>query len=153
MTTAENIDVIRRFPAQLEALITGLTAEELTTAYNAPEWTVAQNVHHLVDSHMNSYVRMKLMQTETNPTLKPYDQDVWAKQPDAESADLGPSLAILRGLHHRWANFLEGVEDWSRPGYHAANGPVTLESQLGYYVAHCQGHLDQIQAVIDKMPK
>jgi hypothetical protein len=153
MSTAEKIDVIRDFPSKLEALVTGLTSEELTTAYNAPEWTVAQNVHHLVDSHMNSYVRMKLMQTESNPHLKPYDQDDWAKLSDSQAADIRASLAILRGLHQRWTIFLESVEDWSRPGYHPANGPVTLESQLDYYAAHCEGHLKQIQAVIDKMPK
>ena len=153
MTTAEKIDAIRRFPSQLEALVTDLTPEELTTAYNAPEWTVAQNVHHLVDSHMNSYIRMKLMQTEDNPTLKPYDQDDWANLPDSQSADIRASLAIIRGLHQRWSVFLENVEDWSRTGYHPANGPVTIASQLEYYVAHCEGHLKQIQAVLDKMPK
>jgi hypothetical protein len=153
MNTAEKIDVIRRFPSQLEALVTDLTPEELTTAYNAPEWTVAQNVHHLVDSHLNSYIRMKLIYTEENPTLKPYDQDVWAKLTDAEMADIRPSLAMLRGLHQRWAVFLESVEDWDRAGYHPDNGPVTLGSQLEYYVAHCEGHIKQIQAVLDKMPK
>ena len=153
MTTTDKIDVIRRFPVQLEALVANLTPEELTTAYNAPEWTVAQNVHHLVDSHINSYIRMKLMQTEDNPTLKPYDQDVWATLPDAQLADIRSSMTILRGLHQRWAIFLESVEDWERPGYHPANGAVTLGSQLEYYAAHCEGHLKQIQAVIDKMPQ
>ena len=78
MTTAEKIDVIRSFPSKLEALVSDLTPEELTTAYNAPEWTVAQNIHHLADSHLNSYVRMKLMYTEDNPTLKPYDIYIYA---------------------------------------------------------------------------
>lgn len=153
MTTAEKIEAIRRFPSQLEALVTDLTSEELTTAYNASEWTVAQNVHHLVDSHMNSYIRMKFIQTQDNPTLTPYDQDVWANLPDSQSADIRASMAIIRGLHQRWSVFLENVDDWARPGYHPDNGPVTLELQLDYYVAHCEAHLKQIQAALDKMPK
>jgi len=153
MTTAEKIDALRRFPAQLEALVADLTPDELTTAYNASEWTVAQNVHHLADSHINSYIRMKLIQTEDTPTLKPYDQDDWAKLPDSIEADIHPSMTLLRGLHLRWARFLESVQDWQRPGFHPANGAVTLASQLDYYVAHCEGHIKQIQAVIDNMPK
>jgi len=153
MTTAEKIDVLRRFPAQLEALVTDLTPEELTTAYNAPEWTVAQNVHHLADAHMNGYIRFKLAFTETNPPIKTYEQPLWADTADGKDADIRPSLALLRGLHQRWVIFLESLEDWSRTGIHPERGPLTLEQLLDTYVGHCTAHTNQIQAVLDKMPK
>src|SRR3982750_4114327 len=123
MTTAENIDVIRSFPARLEALVMDLTPEELTTAYNAPEWTVAQNVHHLADAHMNGYIRFKLMVTEDGPPMKAYEQPLWAELADAKDADIRPSLALLRALHQRWTLFLESIEDWSRIGVHPQRGP------------------------------
>src|SRR6185503_17487636 len=82
------IDAIRHLPTQLADLVARLTPEQLTTPYLPGEWTVAQNVHHLVDSHMNSYIRCKLMATEDHPPLKPYDQDAWAALPDATSAGI-----------------------------------------------------------------
>lgn len=111
------IDRIRCLPNELEACISGLTEEQLTTHFIEGEWTVAQNVHHLADSHTNSYIRFKLTLAEENPPLKPYDQDVWADMVDATSGDITSSLILLRGLHSRWANLLEGFsdEDWIAP--------------------------------------
>ena len=82
------IDKIAALPGQIEALVHGLSNAQLTTHYLPNEWTVAQNVHHLFDSHVNSYIRCKLIATEDNPPLKPYDQDQWANFPDASSADI-----------------------------------------------------------------
>lgn len=144
------IGQIGRLPAELEALVGGLSPEQLTSAYLVGEWTVAQNVHHLADSHMNSYIRCKLIATEDNPTLKPYNQEDWAGFPDAQSADLSTSLALLRALHTRWVAFFTNLPEaaWQRTGYHPENGTVTLESQLHYYAAHGQGHLDQIRRTL-----
>jgi hypothetical protein len=143
---AELINDIRNLPMQVERLIAGLTAQQLTTHYLANEWSVAQNVHHLADSHMNSYIRCKLIATEDNPTLKPYDQDAWARFDDAQMADVSQSLAMLRALHARWVIFFEELrgEQWERRGFHPDNGAVTLNSQLQNYAAHGKGHLDQI---------
>jgi len=149
MTSQERkplIDKIRRLPAQIEALVSGLNATQLTTHFLAGEWTVAQNVHHLADSHMNSYIRCKLILTEEHPPLKPYDQDAWANLPDAQSADLSTSLTLLQQLHTRWVIFWETLPDdaWSRTGFHPANGVVTLDDQLRGYADHGEAHIDQI---------
>ena len=142
----ELIDQIRQLPAQLAALVNNLTPAQLTTAYIAGEWTVAQNVHHLADSHMNSYIRCKLIATEDTPTLKPYDQDHWAALPDATDGDISTSLALLHSLHVRWTAFFTQLapSDWARTGFHPENGTVTLEGQLQTYAAHGLGHIDQI---------
>ncbi len=140
------IDQIRALPQQLEALTRDLTVEQLRTAYLPGEWTVAQNVHHLADSHMHSYIRCKLIATEDDPPLKPYDQDQWATFPDATSAEIDVSLALLKSLHMRWVSFWEqlGEQDWQRTGQHPENGTVSLERQVQLYAAHGVGHLDQI---------
>ncbi len=96
------IDAIDRLPGQLEQLLAGMTPDELTGHFLPGEWTVAQNVHHLADSHMNSYIRCKLMVTEDNPPLKPYDQDAWAALPDAQQPEIQVSLQLLTALHARW---------------------------------------------------
>ena len=148
MTTQErqqDIDKIRRLPGQIEALVSGLSAAQLTTHFLASEWTVAQNVHHLADSHMNSYIRCKLILTEEKPPLKPYDQDAWANLPDAQSADLSASLLLLAQLHARWVTFWETLPEtaWSRVGFHPDNGPMTLADIVQGYAAHGEAHIDQ----------
>jgi exoribonuclease II len=152
MNRNEKIGVIRDFVPHLEKLIEGLSDEQLTTAYNAPEWTIAQNVHHLVDSHANSYIRFKLIVTQDNPTLVGYNQVAWAELPDAKDASIEDSLLILRGLHARWARFLSSITDWSRSGSHTESGRLTLDRLLDTYANHCEAHLKQIREVIDKMP-
>ncbi len=148
------IQTLRDFPDALESLIDGLTPEELTTAYNAPEWTIAQNVHHVADSHMNSFIRLKLILTEENPPLKAYRQADWANLPDANHADVGVSLLLLRGLHARLVQVYESLTDeqWGRIGTHTESGTMTPAKLVEIYSNHCQAHLKQIQEVLDKMP-
>ena len=144
------INKIRRLPLQVEELVSGLSPQELTAKPLAGEWTVAQNVHHIADSHINSYVRCKLMATEDNPTLKPYDEGAWALLSDGSSSDLSDSLTLLKALHARWVQFWENLPDdaWQRTGMHPESGPVTLARQLELYVEHGEAHLDQIRRTL-----
>lgn len=144
------IDKIRAFPPRLEALVSGLSDQDLTTHYLPQEWTVAQNVHHLADSHMNAFVRVKLALTEDKPTIKPYDQDEWAKLPESTKADLQDSLMILAGLHSRWALLFDSLDesDWARQLMHPERGVITLEDILKTYANHCDAHVDQIQRTL-----
>jgi hypothetical protein len=146
----EMIEKIRMFPAQLRERVSRLTDVQLTTHFLEGEWTVAQNVHHLADSHMNSFVRMRLILTEDRPTLKPYDQDVWARLADSGTTALEESLSILDGLHRRWVRLFEslGEAEWRRAGLHPEIGEVTLDDILTIYAAHGEGHIDQINRTL-----
>ncbi|MBW7885755.1 MAG: DinB family protein [Caldilineaceae bacterium] len=140
------IEKIRRLPGQVEALIADLTPEQLAGHFLPNEWSVAQNVHHLADSHMNSYIRCKLIATEEEPVLKPYDQDRWAVMPDATGVALAPSLELLRALHTRWVHFWESLEpaEWERSGMHPESGILTLAMILHIYADHGEAHIDQM---------
>src|SRR5215213_4831247 len=142
----ELIEKIRELPARLRERVSGLTDAQLTTHFQAGEWTVAQNVHHLADSHMNSFIRIRLILTEERPTLKPYDQDRWATLADSGTTALEESLSLLDGLHARWVRLFESLDEpaWQRSGLHPENGEVTLEDILRIYAMHGQGHIDQI---------
>lgn len=144
------IEKIQRLPTQIEHLVDSMTEAELSGRFVAGEWSAAQNVHHLADSHINSYIRCKLIATETHPTLKPYDQDAWAALPDAGNRDVSTSLAILRGLHARWVRFFSELDDasWLRTGFHPEAGVVTLDDQLRLYAGHGEGHIEQIRRTI-----
>jgi hypothetical protein len=145
---------IRDLPDQVATLVQDLSPAQLTTPYLAGEWTVAQNVHHLADSHMHSYLRCKLIATEDQPPLKPYDQDRWATFADATDGDVTVSVTLLRSLHRRWVTFWDHLPDaaWQRTGDHPEHGLVSLERQLQLYAAHGLGHLDQMTRTLAAQP-
>lgn len=155
-TRADYIDAYRKLPAQLREKVQGLSVEQLTTAYNEPEWTIAQNIHHLADTHMVCIRRFKLILTSPSFQFTSYDVNAIAEYPDAKDADIEHSLKILEGLHARWAILLENLseEQWGKVG--RASSPdrpdYNLEELARVYAQHGLNHLQQIQDVLDKMP-
>lgn len=147
------INRIKKLPADLEAEVTGLSDSQLDTPYRDGGWTVRQVVHHLVDSHMNSVIRMKLILTEDHPTLRPYDQEKWAELPDTRKPPVDGSLQELKNLHQRWCYLLDQITDqqWQRTGYHPENGGMILEDFLKTYSHHGENHLKQITTLKEKM--
>ncbi len=139
------IDRLRRFPDELEQLVKGLTERELYTAYIPDEWSVAQNVHHLPDSHMNAYVRTRLILTEDKPALKGYAQAEWAKLADYK-LPIEHSLLLLRSLHVRWCALLGSLtaSDFARTGIHSEIGAINIDDILNTYSNHCEAHIEQI---------
>lgn len=144
------IEKIRSLPTQLEAIVQNLSDADLHTHFIEGEWTVAQNVHHLADSHMNSFIRLKLILTEDNPPLKPYLQEKWAELPDSCNLPVVSSLALLKGLHERWCILLSQLQadDWQRSGLHPEIGAVTPDDLLRIYAGHGEDHIDQIKRTL-----
>lgn len=149
LTSAERQDMmakIQRLPADLEVAVQGLNEKQLDTSYREGGWTVRQVVHHLADSHLNGFVRMKLILTEERPTLKPFDQNTWAQTVDVTQTPILSSLAILKGLHARWSALLEGLPEASfqRTAFHPEIGEVTLDDLVAIHARHGDNHLAQI---------
>ncbi len=140
---------IEEAPAQLRAAVAGLTDAQLDTPYRPGGWTVRQVVHHLADSHMNAYVRFRLALTENEPTVKPYDEKLWANLSDARTAPADISLSLLETLHQRWVRFLCSLkpEDFSRVFNHPEHGRVALEKNLVMYAWHGKHHIAHITSV------
>lgn len=140
------IKKIRSFPDELRAVVTPLSASQLTAESIPGEWTVAQVIHHIADAHMNAYIRFKLVLVEDYPTFKPYEQEDWAETPEAVSDQVADSLAIIQGLHGRWTRLMDALTDdqWPRKGLHPVLGEISLEGLLEGYARHSQNHLDQI---------
>jgi hypothetical protein len=148
-TREDKIQKIQRLPDDLQRSVTGLTDAQLDTPYRPGGWTARQVVHHLADSHMNAYTRVRLLLTEDEPTIKPYDQDKWAALPDASSLPVDVSLALLGPLHVRLAAAFRNAspEDWSRGARHPDHGRLTLDQFLNEYAWHGHHHLEQIDAL------
>jgi uncharacterized damage-inducible protein DinB len=144
------IESIISLPGRLEKAVGRLEAAQLDTPYRTVGWTVRQLIHHIADSHMNAYIRLKLGITEQKPTIRPYDQDAWALLPDSE-LPIEPSLGIIRHLHQRWACLLEFNRNWERTIYHPEyQVEQTLDELTGYYAWHSEHHLAQIVELIDR---
>src|SRR5262249_59868324 len=105
-TRAAYVKTIEDTPALFRSLTAGLSDAQLDTRYRPGGWTVRQVVHHVPDTHMNAYIRMKLAATEDNPTIKTYEEQLWAELPDVKSCPVDVSLTLLDALHRRWVAFL-----------------------------------------------
>ena len=132
---------------QVRAAVTGLSATQLDTPYRPGGWTVRQVIHHLPDSHLNSYTRFKLALTEDNPTVRPYEEQAWAELPDIAATPPAVSLAMLESLHIRWTILLRNLraEQWQRTFYHpGTQRDFTLDQALVMYSWHGRHHLAHI---------
>jgi hypothetical protein len=140
------IEEIAALPAHLRKAVAGLTDAQLDTPYRDGGWTIRQVAHHLADSHVNAYIRMRFTVTEDKPTVKPYDENVWANLPDAKSGPVEPSLSILDGIHARWSAMLRTrkPEEFSRAFVHPEYGERTLDWNLELYAWHCRHHVAHI---------
>jgi hypothetical protein len=144
---------IAEAPAALRAAVAGLSDAQLDTPYRPQGWTVRQVVHHIPDSHVNAYVRFKLALTESEPTVKPYNENLWAELPDARIGEISPSLALLESLHARWVSFLKSLKpgDFERRLNHPESGFEKLHWFLQEYAWHGKHHVAQITALRERM--
>ena len=147
------IDEIEQAPARLRAAVTGLSNAQLDTPYRPGGWTVRQVVHHVPDSHLNSYVRFRLALTEKEPTIKPYDENQWAELTDARTAPIEMSLTLLESLHSRWILLLRGLHasDFAREFRHPELGTVSLDKNLALYAWHGRHHVAHITSLRERM--
>ncbi|MGH9431486.1 MAG: YfiT family bacillithiol transferase [Terriglobia bacterium] len=146
------IGEIDQAPARLRAAVAGLSDAQLDTPYREGGWTVRQVVHHLADSHMNSYIRFRLALTEQEPQIKPYNQEDWAKLEDARTAPVERSLRLLESLHQRWVLLLKSMtnDDFARTFRHPEQGVVDLDRNLALYAWHGRHHVEQINALRER---
>jgi uncharacterized damage-inducible protein DinB len=146
------LDEIAQTPTKLRSAVNGLSNAQLNTPYRPGGWTVRQVVHHVPDSHLNSYVRFKLALTEDEPTIKPYAEDRWAQLADTKTTPLEVSLTLLDSLHDRWMRLLRSLtaEDWKRTFRHPDLGTMTLEKTLALYAWHGRHHVAHITSLRDR---
>jgi uncharacterized damage-inducible protein DinB len=146
------IENIAQMPARLTAAVEGLTAPQLDARYRPGGWTVRQLTHHIGDSHMNAFIRMKFALTENRPAIKGYPEALWAEMVDAKTPPIEIALALLESLHVRWTLLMRSLssEDWAREMVHSENGPMTLDETLCYYAWHSRHHVAHITTLRER---
>lgn len=156
ITAEERQDLIRQIeeaPAKLREAVKGLDDRQLDTPYREGGWTVRQVVHHLPDSHLNSYIRFKWTMTEDHPTIKTYEEPLWAELAEAKSAPVEISLALLEALHKRWVLFLRSLSpsDFAKTFMHPENGTMNLDRLVQLYAWHGRHHVAHITSLRERM--
>ncbi|MCA1593002.1 MAG: bacillithiol transferase BstA [Acidobacteria bacterium] len=140
-------------PRKLREAVEGLSPEQLDTPYRPGGWTVRQVVHHVPDSHLNSYVRFKLALTEDEPAIRTYHEDRWAELPDSRATPTKVSLALLDALHERWVILLRSLEeaDFKRTFSHPDWGIVPLDKAVALYAWHGRHHVAHVTRLRERM--
>lgn len=144
---AELVARIRALPDRARAAVAGLSDQQLDTPYREEGWSPRQITHHLADSHMNAFVRLKLALTEDHPGIRPYDQAAWAVQADVTSVPVALSLTLLDGLHERWCALWASLDDaaFARTAHHPEIGDISVEFLLQLYAWHGDHHVTQVE--------
>jgi uncharacterized damage-inducible protein DinB len=147
------IDQIAEAPARLREAVRDLSEEKLDTEYRPGGWTVRQVAHHLPDSHLNAYVRFKLALTESEPTIKPYEEGLWARLADVRETPVEVSVVLLEALHRRWVVLLRALSDgdFARTFRHPEAGAMSLDRTLALYAWHGRHHVAHITSLKDRM--
>jgi hypothetical protein len=146
------IGVLDSFPGKMRSISQNLSEEQLDTPYREGGWTVRQVIHHVVDSHYNSYIRFKWTLTEDEPVIKAYHEDRWAELNDYK-APIELSLAALESLHAKWVYLLRNLpdEDLNRVFIHPeGNTKVSLKKNIGIYAWHSQHHYAHIENLLKR---
>jgi uncharacterized damage-inducible protein DinB len=147
-TRAKHIETIATTPKNLSAAVRALSEKQHDTPYRPEGWTVRQVVHHVADSHMNAYIRVKLAITEDQPPVKAYDENAWAKLADNDMP-VDVSLKLLEALHERWVRVLKAMtpEDFTRTVVHTERGPISVDFLLALYAWHGPHHIGHVKSV------
>lgn len=144
---------IKSFPQRLTTVVMELNEEQLDTRYRPEGWTVRQVVHHVADSHINSYIRFRWTLTEDTPIIKAYNEQTWAELPDAKSAPIKFSLNLLKAVHARWTLLLGQMSeaDFAKElGHPEWKNNLSLDDMLQLYSWHCDHHQAHITSLIER---
>ncbi|MGA2622308.1 MAG: YfiT family bacillithiol transferase [Bacteroidota bacterium] len=148
----EFIRQISEAPTNLRKAVSGLTDSQLDTPYRPDGWTVRQVVHHLADSHLNAYVRLKLALTEQEPLIKPYNEADWAKLHDSRTGPIEMSVSLLESLHKRWVMCLQSMDtsQFARTMRHPERGLMSIDTVVALYAWHGRHHVAHITSLRER---
>jgi uncharacterized damage-inducible protein DinB len=151
----QRIQELEQFPKQLISIASTLTPTQLEKSYRPGGWNARQIVHHIADSHMNAYMRVKLSITENSPVIKPYNQDLWANLEDSLKLPIDCSLQLVENIHLRMVYLLRSVDktalqrNYIHPEY---NREFKLDELLALYAWHGKHHAGHLTVIKNLYP-
>ena len=149
---AAAISEVDAAPQLLRDAVSGMSDAQLDTPYREGGWTVRQLVHHVADSHLNAYCRLKLTLTEDVPLIRTYEQAQWAELPDSE-LPASVSLDLLDSVHRRWVVLWRAMseQDWTRRLEHPEVGEMGVDQLLALYAWHGKHHVAHVTHLTERL--
>ena len=150
----EWINVLKALPLWMDACIENLDTPQLHTPYREGGWTIQQVVHHVADSHMNCFIRLKLALTEENPGVKPYEEALWAELPDTMLIPVNVSVTMIHTLHLRMVCLMQNMSttDWQKTFHHPQQKrDIDLWELAALYAWHSRHHTEHIMQLRERM--
>lgn len=147
----EWLNQIKTYTTRLRETVDSLSDAELNKTYRDGAWTVQQLVHHIADSQLNMFQRLKMALTDDNPTVPNFDQDKWAVQPDTEMP-IESSIKMLEGINERIVALGNRLteEQLDRFFTHEIDGKITVVTKLAKLAWHEEHHLAHIKIALSK---
>ena len=139
------------YTKRLREVVDGLSEEDLNKTYREGAWNVRQLVHHIADSQLNMYQRLKLALTDHNPTVPAFDENQWAIQPDTK-LPVESSIKMLEGINERIVELGKHLNeaDLNRTFTHQENGEIKVSTKLAKLAWHEEHHLAHINIALAK---
>lgn len=152
--TAEEITkfiaAIEAAPEKIAEAFKKLSAKQLATPYREGGWTARQVLHHLADSHMHAYIRFKWTLTEASPTIKAYNEKLWAETYET-TQDPALSVNLFKALHTKWVTLLRALTpaDLEKYFVHPETGKqIRLDRLMATYAWHGEHHLGHLNIIL-----
>ncbi len=150
------LDRIENAPTEIENLVSNLNDDELNWRYRPGGWNLFTLVHHISDSHMNAYIRLKIACTESGKAISPYDEKAWAELDENNISSVNDSIQLLFFLHRKWVTFLKelSLEDLEKTYFHPSSQKhVSIREAIQLYAWHSDHHIAHIKQGISAQGK
>jgi uncharacterized damage-inducible protein DinB len=148
---SEWLKEIETYTIRLRETVDPLSEEELSKKYREGSWTVRELVHHIADSQLNMYQRLKLALTDENPTVPPFDEEKWVSLPDSK-LPVESSIKMLEGINERIVSLGNTLteEQLGRTFTHQINGNIAVATKVAKLSWHEEHHLAHIKIALSK---
>ena len=142
---------IETYTTRLRGVVDGLDEADLEKKYRDDAWTVRQLVHHIADSQLTMFHRLKLALTDDNPSVPKFNQDEWAKLPD-NKLPVEPSIKILEGINARIVEIGKDLREdhLTRVFTLQGGGEVSVATKMAKLSWHENHHLAHINIALEK---
>jgi len=146
----EALQIMRRTPAEVAALMDGLTEEQLGASPEPGEWSIRNAIAHLRDAQELMEFRIGLMIEEDNPVLESQAVFEWAEDEGERPATTEEIYQTYIESRGRVLTQLESLplKDWQRTGRHMEFGTLTIKQQASYFATHDLTHFPQIESLV-----
>ncbi len=144
--------VINELASHYRTLTEKLDNEALAKTYRQDSWNIRQLVHHVADTHLFHYLRLKHSLTEDKPNGVIGKINDWANMPDYTEGPIEDSLLMIESVHRRFVFLFERLEpsQYAKSYFHPGRQLyVTLPQSLDMIVWHLKHHLAHIEIALE----